>query len=261
MQPAANRTNWTPEKVLEEVQRLGPWSQNIHLLGVQTVPDHFWGDYPAVKWNRIAAVIPEDLSGKSVLDIGCNAGFYSQEMKRRGAARVLGIDENEHYLKQARFAAEVNQLDIEFQRLSVYELAKLQESFDVVLFMEVLNHLRYPLLALDLIRQTVARDLLVVQSMLRGSSEILDLEPDYPFSEMRIFHQPAFPAMFFIEKKYSGEGRNWWIPNKGCLQAMLRSAGFRILSHPQREVFLCTPGEMQQQADQETPSVSRPGQR
>ena len=69
---------------------LGPWFHNIDLGGVQTAPDHFLGDYPAVKWRRFAHAIPADLSGKTVLDIGCNGGFYSLEMKRRGAARVLG---------------------------------------------------------------------------------------------------------------------------------------------------------------------------
>lgn len=240
MQPAAGRTNWTPDKIQEEVRRLGTWFHNMNLCGVQTAADHFLGDYPAVKWNRFANAIPEDLRGKTVLDIGCNAGFYSQEMKRRGADRVLGIDDDEHYLQQARFAAEVNQLDIEFRRLSIYELAKLGESFDVVLYMGVLHHLRYPLLSLDLIRQTVARDLIVVQSMLRGSSEIEDVPPDYPFSETQVFHKPNFPAMFFIENKYSGDQTNWWIPNRNCLEAMLRSAGFCILSRPEREVYLCT---------------------
>jgi ribosomal protein L11 methylase PrmA len=50
---------------------------------------------------------PEDLTGKSVLDIGCNGGFYAIEMKRRGADRVLGVDFDDRYLEQARFAAEV----------------------------------------------------------------------------------------------------------------------------------------------------------
>ena len=56
---------------------------------------------------RFADALPADLTGKSVLDIGCNGGFYSIEMKRRGAARVLGIDFDDDYLAQARFAAEV----------------------------------------------------------------------------------------------------------------------------------------------------------
>ena len=58
---------------------------------------------------------PADLRGKTVLDIGCNAGFYSLEMKRRGAERVVAIDSDAGYLAQARFAAEVCGVDIEFR--------------------------------------------------------------------------------------------------------------------------------------------------
>src|SRR5581483_507946 len=97
-------------------------------------------------------------------------GFYSMEMKRRGADRVLGIDFDPVYLAQARFAAEVKGLDIEFRALSVYDVAQLQEKFDVVLFMGVLYHLRHPLLALDLIHEHAARDLLIFQSMQRGAT-------------------------------------------------------------------------------------------
>jgi tRNA (mo5U34)-methyltransferase len=63
-----------------------------------------------------------------VLDIGCNAGFYSFEMKRRGAGRVVGIDFDDYYLDQARFAAEVLGFeDIEFRRMSVYDVGALGE--------------------------------------------------------------------------------------------------------------------------------------
>ncbi|TIS05474.1 MAG: DUF1698 domain-containing protein, partial [Mesorhizobium sp.] len=117
--------------------------------------------YPLVKWQKFADAIPADLSGKSVLDIGCNAGFYSIEMKKRGADRVLGIDFDVDYLTQARFAAEIAECDIEFRQLSVYDVGALSETFDIVLFMGVLYHLRHPLLALDLIREHVARDLMV----------------------------------------------------------------------------------------------------
>ena len=48
------------------------------------------------------------MTGMSVLDIRCNAGFSAMEMKRRGAARVLGVDSDEEYLAQARFAAEIS---------------------------------------------------------------------------------------------------------------------------------------------------------
>jgi SAM-dependent methyltransferase len=74
-----------------------------------------------------------------VLDTGCKGGFYCLEMKTRGAARVVGIDPDERYLAQAKFAAEVNGLDIEFHQLSVYDIAQLGERFDVVPFLGILS--------------------------------------------------------------------------------------------------------------------------
>ncbi len=240
-----------PEEIRRRADALGGWFQNMNLHGVWTAPGHFLGDYPGVKWVRFADAIPHDLTGKTVLDIGCNAGFYSIEMKRRGAARVLGIDFDERYLAQARFAAETVGLDIEFQRLSVYDVASLGERFDVVIFMGVLYHLRHPLLALDLIREHAARDLLVFQSLQRGNQDEPRPLPDdehfnvaMPF-ERRVsnvpsmFERPDFPIMHFVEKRYSNDPTNWWIPNRACAEAMLRSAGFTVLHHPEEEVYIC----------------------
>jgi tRNA (mo5U34)-methyltransferase len=237
----ATSSHWTRSQIESRVRDLGEWFHNMNLQGVQTAPNHFLGDYPSVKWSRFSHAIPGDLQGKSVLDIGCNAGFYSLEMKRRGAERVVGIDSDSRYLEQAAFAAEVSQLEIEFRRLSVYDVAQLDEQFDVVLFLGVLYHLRHPLLALDILRQHVVRDLLVVQSMLRGTRQIAQVDPDYPFEEAAIFEQRGFPKMYFIENKYSGDETNWWIPNNACLEAMLRSAGFQILGHPEAEIYTCSP--------------------
>ena len=106
----------------ERIEALGPWFHNINLNGVWTAPDHFLGDYPGAKFRRFASGLPEDLSGKSVLDIGCNAGFYSIEMKQRGAERVLGIDSDDRYLAQAQLASEALGFDdIEFAKLDVYD--------------------------------------------------------------------------------------------------------------------------------------------
>jgi tRNA (mo5U34)-methyltransferase len=230
---------WTPTAIEARVRQLGKWFHNLDLRGVRTAPDHFLGDYPRFKWQNFAHAIPQDLHGKSVLDIGCNAGFYSIEMKKRGADRVVGIDFDETYLEQARFAAEISESEIEFRKLSVYDVAELGEKFDVIIFMGVLYHLRHPLLALDLIREHVAKDLMVFQSMQRGSAELFETEPDYPFNEAEIFDDHDFPCAYFIEKKYSQDPTNWWIPNRSCAEAMLRSAGFKILEHPEEEVYIC----------------------
>jgi tRNA (mo5U34)-methyltransferase len=227
----------------ERIRALGPWFHNLRLGGIETAPEHFLGDYPAQKWRRFADALPADLSGRTVLDIGCNAGFYSLEMKRRGADRVVGVDSDPRYLAQARLAAQVSNLDIELRRLDVYELDRLGETFDVVLFMGVLYHLRYPLLALDLLHQHVVGDLLVFQSLLRGDSHTEPYADDYPFSEQAIFEQPRFPRMSFIERRYAGDPTNWWIPNRACAEAMLRTAGFQIVDHPEEEVFVCRRAE------------------
>jgi tRNA (mo5U34)-methyltransferase len=114
-------------------------------------------------------------------------------MKRRGAERVLGIDSDTPYLAQAAYAAEVEGVDIEFREMSVYELPSLGERFDVVLFMGVLYHLRHPLLALDMLHEFVCRDMLVFQSMLRGSPDAAEVAADYPFEATGHFEDPAYP--------------------------------------------------------------------
>jgi tRNA (mo5U34)-methyltransferase len=221
------------------IEELGPWFHNIELDGIFTAPDHFLGNYPQVKWRRFADAIPSDLTGKSVLDIGCNAGFYSLEMKRRRAEHVLGIDFDDAYLAQARFAATIADLDIEFRKLSVYDIGGIGQRFDIVLFMGVLYHLRHPLLALDLIREHVMGDLMIFQSMQRGSTDIAKVQLNYDFGERSPFDQPSFPKLHFIEHRYANDPTNWWIPNRSCVEAMLRSSGFEITGHPEAEVYLC----------------------
>ena len=237
--PAGTIDGISDTELQRRIKELGPWFHNMRLRGIQTAPEHFLGNYPEVKFERFRNELPADLTGKSVLDIGCNGGFYSLEMKRRGASRVLGIDTDEGYLRQARFAAEVTGLEVEFRQLPVWEIARLGEKFDLVIFMGVLYHLRHPLLALDLIHEHVAKDLLLFQSMQRGSREVAEVAEDYEFTAPAPFNEPGYPKMHFIEHRYSHDETNWWVPNRACTEAMLRSAGFTIESQPEDEVYVC----------------------
>jgi tRNA (mo5U34)-methyltransferase len=239
------------DEIRARVRALGPWFHNVDLGGIETAPDHFLGDYPRAKWQRFAHAIPDDLRGRSVLDVGCNGGFYSIEMKRRGADRVVGIDFDEQYLAQARFAAEMAHVDVELRRLSVYEVGQLRERFDLVLFMGVLYHLRHPLLALDLLHAHVTRDLLVFQSLTRGSAEVAPVADDYPFTETDVFEQPGYPRLHFVERKYTGDPTNWWIPNRACAEAMLRSAGYAVVDRPEDDVFVCRHVDVEEPPDPE----------
>jgi tRNA (mo5U34)-methyltransferase len=229
----------TQEEIQRRVHELGPWFHNLDLRGVMTAPDHFLGDYPSIKWLRFAHAIPADLGGKTVLDIGCNAGFYAIEMKRRGAALVVGIDSDPGYLRQARFAADICGVELDLRQMSIYEVSKLGRRFDIVLCMGVFYHLRYPLLALDMLYDYVVGDTMVFQSMLRGNLEVESLAADYPFSETEIFNRDGFPKLHFVEREYCGDPTNWWIPNRACAEALLRTSGFTMVMHPEEEVYIC----------------------
>jgi tRNA (mo5U34)-methyltransferase len=161
-------------------------------------------------------------------------------MKRRGAAQVLGIDVDDRYLNQARFAAKTLGLNIEFEKRSVYAADEIVGQFDFVLFMGVFYHLRYPLYALDRVIKKVGGTL-VFQTMIRGSETVRKWEADYPFWNKEIFLDPDFPAMYFIEKSYAQDPTNWWIPNCAAMEAMLRSSGLEILAHPETETWICSP--------------------
>jgi tRNA (mo5U34)-methyltransferase len=237
------RRSGDSENLQRKISELGPWFHNLDIRGVQTAPDHFLGNYPSFKWEGFKHVIPQDLNGISVLDVGCNAGFYALEMKRRNAGRVVGIDSDPHYLRQARFAAAESDLDIEFRQMSVYDVGKLDEKFDLVIFMGVFYHLRHPLLALDLLYEHVVKDRMLFQCIQRGDERIPDLQENYEFSEWSVFDRPDYPKLFFVEERYASDPTNWFIPNKPAMEAMLRSSGFVIDANPEREVYLCRRGE------------------
>ncbi len=154
----------------------------------------------------------------------------------------MGIDSDPHYLRQAEFAARQTGEDIEFKLMSVYEVEKLRERFDLVLFMGVLYHLRHPLLALDLLHEHVVGGQMLFQCMQRGEEEVPALGENYDFFNTAIFEQRSFPKVYFVEERYAGDPSNWFIPNKAAVEAMLRSAGFVIRANPEREVYLVERG-------------------
>ena len=222
---------------------LAPWFHNLHLPGNRrTAPDHPLGDFPAFKWRQIAPHLPDDLHGARALDIGCNAGFYSFELARRGA-EVLAVDVDSHYLRQARWASRELGLEsrIEFRRTGVYDLATLDEKpFDIVLFLGVLYHLRHPLLGLDIVSRLTG-DVAIVQTLTMPGDERLHTPSNLSIDEREEMLRPGWPAMAFIERDLAGDPTNWWAPNAACVEAMLRSCGLKVQARPGHEIWLCRP--------------------
>jgi tRNA (mo5U34)-methyltransferase len=224
------------------IAKLAPWFHNLHLPdGSETAPDHPLGDFPAFKWRQIAPHVAEDLTDCRALDIGCNAGFYSFQLAARGAD-VLAIDVDEHYLRQARWAAQ--QLDprgrVELRRMQIYDLADMDERFDLVLFLGVLYHLRYPQLALDRVASRVAGRL-ILQTLTMPGAPPIDPPDDLPIDRREELTRPGWPRAAMVERSMAGDPTNWWIFDDACVQAMLRSAGMRVIASPGHEIYVAQP--------------------
>ena len=219
---------------------LGPWFHNLHLPdGRETAPDHPLGDFPAFKWRQIEGSLPADLVGTRALDIGCNAGFYAFQLAARGA-EVLALDLDEHYLQQARWAAQFLDPEgrVEFRQGSVYDLVEVEGSFEVVLFMGVLYHLRYPLLALDVVAEKVGGTL-VLQTLTMPGEESAGTPEDVEIDERKRLTEPGWPRAAFVEHKLAGDPTNWWAADAACVEAMARSAGLRVRGRPGHEIWIC----------------------
>ncbi len=64
---------------------------------------------------------------------------------------------------------------------------------------------------------------MVFQSIQRGSVEVTEMDENYHFWREDLFNEAGFPKLHFIEHRYANDPTNWWIPNRACVEAMLRS--------------------------------------
>jgi tRNA (mo5U34)-methyltransferase len=234
----------------DEIAALGPWFHNVHLPdGTQTAPGHRFGDFPAFKWRHVENAVPRDLTGWSALDLGCNAGFYSVELAKRGA-HVTGVDVEPLYLNQARWVARQFQFEerLEFIEGHVYDLLREERRYDLVWFTGVFYHLRYPLLALDLVRRVTKR-LMIFQTMTMPGERVVDPPRNLALDERTEMLAAGWPKMAFIEHCVADDATNWWAPNHACVEAMLRSAGFKVIARPEHEFYCCEPVESKEHAN------------
>jgi 2-polyprenyl-6-hydroxyphenyl methylase/3-demethylubiquinone-9 3-methyltransferase len=95
-------------------------------------------DHTAVHFGRDPTRC-DSLDGLRILDIGCGGGILSEPLARLGAA-VVGVDPSQSNIGVARRHAAQENLSIEYREMTVEDLAAIGEAFDVVLAMEVIEH-------------------------------------------------------------------------------------------------------------------------
>ncbi len=228
------------------------WYHWIELPGGVTTPG--WAPLDAARY-----CIPQDLTGKRVLDIGAWDGFWTWEALKRGAKEVVAIDEFSDSLgagvgrenKWATFdicreafgftesiGGVIGEEDgpvpsilgwrngksqiVSRLEMSVYDLHPLSQHFDVVFFFGTIYHLKHPLLALEKISAICDGEIYIESAVCDDYSPYRGgLNHGYPNNDM--------VTEFYPGPQYGNNPSNWWAPTLQCLGAMVESVGFKAI--------------------------------
>jgi tRNA (mo5U34)-methyltransferase len=197
-------------ELIEEIKKINWWHKidfgnGIITPGVDNSPK---------KLEQIQ--LDQDLSGKTVLDIGAWDGFFSFEAERRFAKRVLAIDG--YVWKQGgkdgfNLARKTLGSKVEDQEIDVMDISpKNIGIFDYVLFLGVFYHLRHPLLALEKI-SSITKNKLIIET----------------HGELLGGNRPMM--VFYPGKEMNNDPTNWWGPNPSAITSMLQDVGFRRIKY------------------------------
>ena len=203
------------EMVKQQIEAEPYWFQRIEVLPGVFSPG--WGDPVVEKLPYFG--LPQDLTNKRVLDIGCAEGFFSFEAERRGAREVIGIDSFPDSVRRFNITKVARQSSATAFLMNVYDLEpKRLGTFDTVLFYGVFYHLKHPQYALERIRSVCTGDLLF---------------------QTHICEEPAVKgtpwARYFPHGMMSGAQSElydptiFWLFNSACCLAMLDHVGFTDL--------------------------------
>ena len=197
------------ESLEDGIRRVGPWFHNIELApGIRTrevSPTPQWRpvNFPYERWEVFRDVIPADLSGRRVLDIGSAEGFFAFELARRGA-HVVAVDAAPNMIKRLKFAADVLHLSDKIEaRIGTAEMLDTSERYDAVLCLALLYHLQSPFTFLQKLSEL--SDTIYLESAIdRGDQPYLFLKPQQQYAEI-------------IPK---------WFPTRVCIVEMFKYCGF-----------------------------------
>lgn len=171
--------------------------------------------------------LPERLDGLRVLDIGARDGFFSFECERRGA-EVVAIDSMPPEATGFPIAKELVGSQVEMLQRNVYDLSPEEfGTFDLVLFLGVLYHLRDPMLALDRI-WSVARDKLIVETQMIDEALLVGPNRFKRLAELDPELEQIPLMQFYPGDALNEDPTNVWAPNRACLAAMLEEVGFAV---------------------------------
>ena len=175
--------------------------------------------------------MPEDLSDMRVLDIGARDGFYTFEAERRGAREVVALDYESADNTGFSIAAELLGSKATFVNDNVYALNPEEHgTFDLILFLGVIYHLRHPLLALDRIYDVCAPEgLLMIETHMIDEGLV---DGDGEFRPLADYHPDLAKlplVQYYPENMLANDYTSQWAPNRTALEGWLRGSSFEPL--------------------------------
>jgi tRNA (mo5U34)-methyltransferase len=222
-------------ELVAEAERLDPWLQGPFWLGGDLVVGGAWRN--DARWSGLEGEVPDDLSGKRVLDIGSNAGYDPFMFHLRGAEYVLGC-EPFHVIEPARILERVYQTGVDFQALGWQDVdPAVHGTFDLIHCHGVLYHDLHPVALLQRLRELLNPDgLLYFGSMMLADPEMSEYAR-------------------FVPGPYYSDATWWWVPGRLAMRWMLETCGLEVVrqlpTHPGppgefatiNGYFVCAPGD------------------
>ena len=182
------------QRITQLLKNMMPWRKGpFHLYGIN-IDTEWRSDW---KWERLIPHI-NNLSGQTVLDVGCNSGYHLWRMIGAGAKLAVGIDPMALYLCQFEAIRKLlgNDQRAHLLPLGIEELPKLN-AFDTVFSMGVLYHRRSPLDHLFQLKdQLVDGGQLVLETLVIDGDLHQALMPGERYAQMRnVYFIPSVPTM------------------------------------------------------------------
>ena len=171
--------------------------------------------------------LPKDLTGKTVLDVGCWDGFYSFECEKRNAKKVVASDRfvwDEHNITDAGFDFAHKHLKSKVQKLHSYveDLpAKNLEKFDIVLMLGVLYHAKNPIQYIEIAKE-LSKGIVVFETVV----------------DLLSVNVPA--VRYYISDELNHDPTNFWGFNELAMKGMMKDAGYKNI----KAINLPNPGRM-----------------
>ena len=205
------QSNHSKEEIKKHLEQNNTWYHTMNINGIQTKNTRTSSQYQM--W--ISQVIPDDLTGKNILDVGCADGFYSFLCEQRNANRILAIDyegfdiqkkmsESEKEINTNNFELHKKFLDskVEYRNLDVYDIDLINETFDFVLFFGVYYHLENLISALKKIYSVVNDSIFLAGHILESEN----------------------PIMYYYDTSQTRDNPNWFSPIVASPQCLINIA-------------------------------------